>query len=127
MFTWQSVACPNIVKQEIAVRVMILLPRAAGTVKAPPLIKVPVGAVVKVRCDSYRSQLNRKVPPGSSIRVAASRASRDGALVALINLANWSMSFSGSSAHTTFGLFEQVCRREHHRKAPFHPDPCLPV
>ena len=42
-----AVAGLEVMQQEIAVgRCMILLPSAAGTAKAPPLIGVPGGAVV---------------------------------------------------------------------------------
>src|SRR5229473_3542244 len=87
---------------------MILLPRAAGTVNAPPLISVPVGAVVieAMWQISQPTAWKREAPTCASL-VAARAASRDGALLALMNRANASISLSGSSPHTTFGLLLQ--------------------
>src|SRR5215472_3375273 len=72
---------------------MILLPRAGGTVKAPPFITVPAGAVVMLVTWQIAQpiELNICAPARASL-VAARLWSRDGALVARIKRANLSIS-----------------------------------
>src|SRR6266436_7984540 len=84
---------------------MILLPRAAGTVNAPPLMSVPAGAVVRlVMWQMSQPTAWKSEPPVWASEVAASLVSREGTLLALMNWAKASMSLSGSSPQTTFGL-----------------------
>src|SRR6266571_147950 len=87
---------------------MILLPRAGGTVNAPPLIRVPGGAVVS-DCMWQMSQPTewKSEAPTCASLVDANLASREGAFVALMNRAKASMSLSGSSPQTTLGLLLQ--------------------
>src|SRR6185369_8055849 len=79
---------------------MILLPRAAGTVNAPPLIEVPGAAVVKVRVwqTLQPTELNNESP-----RVAAAGMGfcRPGARVAAMKSANANTSPPSSSGSAT--------------------------
>src|SRR5207244_2685428 len=90
---------------------MILLPSAAGTVNCPPFITVPVGAVViEVTWQMLQpTELNNAAPVCASA-VAARAVSRDGAFVALINLAKWSMSSnpSGPKGSSGSGTVSQI-------------------
>ena len=72
---------------------MILLPSAAPTVSAPPLITVPTAAVVIERVWQMLQPiaLNR-FDPATAFAVAARAASRGGAFVARMNAAKASMS-----------------------------------
>src|SRR5258708_2773175 len=79
---------------------MTLLPSAAPTVKAPPLITVPTDAVVidGVWQILQPIALNR-FDPATALAVAASAVSRGGTLVARKKLAKAVMSSSLSSPH----------------------------
>src|SRR5882672_1890643 len=83
---------------------MTLLPRAAGTVNAPPLITVPVGAVVID--DTWQiaqpMEVNRLAPVTASA-VAASAVSRGGAWLARMKRAKWSMSSNPSGPNGSSG------------------------
>src|SRR6185369_3785467 len=93
---------------------MILLPRAAGTVNWLPLIRVPAGAVVIERTWQIAQPilLNRFEPAtmselGAPFEPSSAPGPRGGALVARMNLANATMSSSGSSPQFTAGLLSQ--------------------
>src|SRR5260221_13986275 len=79
---------------------MILLPSAAGTVSAPPLITVPAAAVVidAVWQTLQPIEVNR-LDPATALAVAASAVSRGGTFVARMNVAKAVMSSSLSSPH----------------------------
>src|SRR5215471_18742823 len=84
---------------------MILLPRAFGTVKAPPLMSVPGAAVVRVEMWQMSHPIEWKSEaPAWALAVAAKTVSREGALVARMKRANASMSPSGSSPQFCDGL-----------------------
>src|SRR6266496_3515850 len=90
---------------------MILLPRAAGTLNAPPLILVPAGAVVIERTWQMAQPiwLNRFEPAtmselGVPFEPSSAPGPRGGAFVARMNLAKATMSSSGSSPQFTLGL-----------------------
>src|SRR5438093_1153251 len=83
---------------------MILLPSAAPTVKAPPLMTVPTAAVV---IDDVWQMLHpiwlNRLAPAMAAAVAAGAVSRGGALVARMKLANAKMSSSASSPQVPAG------------------------
>src|SRR5262249_59613568 len=71
----------------------ILLPSAGGRVNLPPFNDVPAGAVTSVRTWQLAQPMSSKISePCSAAMVPARSRSRGGALVARINVANWSMS-----------------------------------
>src|SRR5215471_5093592 len=81
---------------------MILLPRAAGTVNAPPLITVPAGEVViDVTWQMLQPIALKRDAPVWASDVAASAVSRGGALSARMKRAKTSMSLSVSSGSGT--------------------------
>src|SRR5215831_12723117 len=72
---------------------MTLLPSAGGTVKAPPFIDVPAGAVVILVTWQIAQPIELNIcAPALASLVAARALSRDGALVARMKRANLSMS-----------------------------------
>src|SRR6185295_14074178 len=84
---------------------MILLPRDDGTVKAPPLINVPGGEVVKLRVwqTAHPTELKRLEPAtvsesGGPLEPSSAPAPRGGALVALMKVANKATSSFPSSS-----------------------------
>src|SRR6266567_594084 len=90
---------------------MILLPRAAGTVNAPPLITEPAGKVVIERTWHmlHPIWLKRFEPAtmsglGAPLEPSSAPGPRGGAFVARINLAKALMSSSPSSPQFTLGL-----------------------
>src|SRR6266850_7092300 len=78
---------------------MFLLPRAAGTVNAPPLITVPGGAVAIVRTWQMLqpTELNR-LSPAIASEVAARTVSRGGALLVRMNSVNFATSTPPASS-----------------------------
>src|SRR5262252_9206193 len=77
---------------------MILLPSAAGTVNAPPLMTVPGAAVViDATWQVVQPIESNEFAPAFASAVAASAASRGGAFVERMKAANSSMSPSLSS------------------------------
>src|SRR5205823_13853632 len=83
---------------------MILLPRAASTVSAPPLMTVPTEEVViDVTWQMLQPMLLNRLDPAMASAVAARAVSRGGAFVARMNSANATMSSSGSSPQVPAG------------------------
>src|SRR5439155_10431943 len=83
---------------------MILLPSAAGTVKAPPLITVPTAdVVIEGVWQIVQPMLLKRLEPATASDVPASAASRGGALVDRMKSANVAMSSSPSSPQLTLG------------------------
>src|SRR4051794_17072786 len=87
---------------------MILLPRAAGTVNAPPLMIVPAGAVViEVTWQMLQPTALKRDAPVCASDVAARAASRGGAFDERMNSAKAAMSLSGSSPQVALGILAQ--------------------
>src|SRR5205085_7134 len=87
---------------------MFLLPRAAGTVNAPPLIKVPAAAVVIVRTwQMEQPTWSKSCEPVMASEVLATALSRGGALDERMKAAKALMSSSGSSPQLTLALLAQ--------------------
>src|SRR5262245_30227716 len=87
---------------------MILLPSAAPTVSAPPLMTVPTAAVVIDRVWQMLQPIwSNRADPACASAVAASAASRAGTFVERMNAANALMSSSVSSPHVVFGMVAQ--------------------
>ena len=82
---------------------MTLLPSAAGTMNAPPLIAVPAGEVVIERVwQTLQPIASNSCDPAIASEVPARAVSRGGTFDARMNAANSSMSLSGSSLPGTW-------------------------
>src|SRR5690349_18458091 len=78
---------------------MSLLPKEAGTMKAPAATGVPVGAVlIEETRQMSQPTLSNKVAPVTPSEELASAVSRGGTFVARMKRAKWSMSFKPSEA-----------------------------
>src|SRR5256885_14591769 len=74
---------------------MILLPSAAGTMSAPPLIEVPTEAVVIDRVwQKLQPIASKRFDPACASAAAASAGSRGGALGGRLNAAELTVSVS---------------------------------
>jgi hypothetical protein len=82
-----------------------LLPSAAGTVNAPPLIRVPVGAVTRLATWHVVQPIwANSASPARESAVAARAVSRGGALVERMKLAKRMRSSPSSSGSATPSL-----------------------